>query len=212
MAIFFYTTVLAISLSAMLIAAANAFTLCVAVPAWRSHSILAPVAALVIAGFTAAPLAFLFLQLEHHMFLFGERFPFAGLLFGLLAVLALALVCAVAWAATILCRAVLEFLPPLLTKLLSLKTALLLQGVLLVGAVCSAAVQLASFGALAYLLRDKPALAVLASITGLAASAICLRVLLQLHTPDPFAPKPVPQWIKSLFLQPRPTDGSGVRS
>ncbi len=208
MAILFYTAILATTIAAMLIAAANAFTLCVAVPAWRSHSILAPVAALVIAGFTSAPLAFLFLQLEHHMFLFGERFPFAGLLFGLLALLALALVCAIAWIATILCRAALELLPPFLSAAFNLRQSLVLQTVLVVGAVASAAVQLAAFGGLAYLLREKPPVAVLASVTGLVASAVCLRVLLRLRAPESFAPRPVPHWLKDMFLQPPTGDGS----
>jgi len=196
--------------AAMLIAAANAFTLCVAIPAWRSHSILAPVAALVLAGFTAPPLGFLILHIQHHMFLLRERFPFAGLLFGILALLALALICAVTWVATILCRAVLQLVPPVLTRHFGLKPPLLLQAALFVGSVCSAAVQLAAFGGLTWLLRTMPILAIPSSIAGVTGSAICLRVLLQLRTPDAFAPKPVPQWITSVFMQPAPSDGPRV--
>jgi hypothetical protein len=200
MAILFFAGIGTAIIAAMLIAAANAFTACVAVPAWRSHSILAPVAALVIAGFSAAPLGFLILQLQHHMFLIGERYP-GAILLAILAILAFSLVCAIAWAATITCRAVLEFLPPILTATLDLNPALLLQSVLFVGAVCSAAVQLAGFGALAYLLREQPAFAIASSIGGLLASFVCIRIVFQLHAPEPYAPAPVPQWIKAILLR-----------
>lgn len=201
MAILFFAGLGTAIVAAMLIAAANAFTICVAVPAWRRHSVLAPVAALVIAGFSAAPLGFLYLQLQHHMFLVGERHPGATLLAVLLAILVFSLVCAIAWVATVLCRAALEFLPPILTAALDLNPALLLQLVLFVGAVCSAAVQLAAFGALAYLLRDQPAFAISSSIAGLLASAVCIRIVFQLHAPEPYAPRPVPQWIRTILLR-----------
>jgi hypothetical protein len=201
MAILFFAGIGTAIVAAMLFAAANAFTVCVAVPAWRRQAILAPVAALVIAGFSAAPLGLLILQLQHHMFLIGERYPGATLLAILLAILAFSLVCAIAWAATVLCRAILEFLPPILTATLDLNPALLLQSVLFAGAVCSAAVQLAGFGALAYLLRDQPAFAIASSIGGLLTSFVCIRIVFQLRTPEPYAPGPVPQWIRKILLR-----------
>jgi hypothetical protein len=201
MAILFFAGFGTAIVAAMLIAAANAFTICVAVPAWRRYSILAPVSALIITGFCAAPLGFLILQLNDHMFIFGERFRGATLLAILLSILAFSAVCALAWAATVICRAILEFLPPILTATLGLNPALPLQSVLLVGAVCSAAVQLGTFGALAYLLRNQPAAAIASTIAGLLASILCIRIVFKLPAPQAYAPNPVPPWIKSVLLQ-----------
>ncbi len=188
--------------ASMLVAAANTFTLCVAIPAWRKFSIVAPVAALVISGFAAAPLAFLILQFQHHVFLVKPRSLYSTALFTAISVFAIVLICAFAWAATFICRVVLELLPPFLTATFGLKSTLLLQAALFVGAVCSALEQLVTFGALAYFLRNLHGYAIPSIMVGLATSAICIRVLFGLRSPGAYAPNGIPPNLKAVFLQP----------
>jgi hypothetical protein len=115
--------------------------------------------------------------------------------------LTVALFAGIAKVITLICRAVLEFLPPWLDSRLGIRRLLLLQVALLFGGSLSLLCLLAFFAWLTFLLRANLAWALVACLVGLTASAACIHALVQLPNPEPFQPRPLPEKIKRLIFR-----------
>jgi len=191
---------LALLLAGMLIVAAITFTICVAVPKLRRFSITAPAASLVL-----SPI-FFFLADQiwitiHHVFIVRNNGPIPTSIFWILELLATVFFIGLALTFAIICRAVLEYGPPFLARSFGLKPLLLLQSVLLVGALASAVVDLTLFATLARASAGNLPRVVAFSLIGLITVAICIRPLFHLDSPQRYSPKPLPAWLKQkLFL------------
>jgi hypothetical protein len=194
---FFFLQIL---IAGMLVTAAITFTACAAITPLRRFAITAPAASLVLSP------ALLFLAYQtwiviHHVFIYGNSGPIPMSAYWILEVLAIAFFIALAFAFALFCRAVLEYGPPFLARSFGLKPLLLLQTVLLVGAVASALVDLALFVTLAHTYKGDMARVVAYSVIGLVATAICIRPLLHLNNAQRYSPKPLPAWLKqNLFV------------
>jgi len=194
---------LAILIAGMLVTAAITFTFCAAFPALRRFAITAPAASLVI----APVLLLIAVQsgvLMHHAFIVESHDPFRIFLVGALEVLVVVLVFTLAWAFALFCRGVLEYGPPLLNKTFGLQLYLLLQIVLLIGALASAIVDLVLFATLARSWYPNLAVTIGCGLTGLSTVLICLRPLLRLRSPIAYQPKPIPSWLKSILFRKLP--------
>jgi hypothetical protein len=191
---------LAILIAGMLIAAAITFTACVAISPLRRFAITAPAASLIVSP------ALLILGYQswiviHHIFILRSSDPISISVLWILEILAIIFFVALAFAFALFCRAVLEYGPPFLVRSFGFRPLLLLQSVLVIGAVASALVNLALFATLVHNSDSDISRVIAFSATGLITTAICLSPLLQLDSPQRYSPKPLPAWRKQkLFV------------
>ena len=186
----------------MLLVAALTFTVAAGVPAFRGAAVTAPVAAFLL----SPALLIALVPWIWGIGVFSDK-PTTptDLWVGLGAVTALTLTgCAfVAILATLAIRAILEFLPPWLSRVFGLRRNLLLQSIILGGGSLSILVLLASSVFLIIVFRDLIQLVVAFGAAGLLAAGVCLLALLRLPSPECYQPKPLPAAIKRLLIQER---------
>jgi len=190
---------LAIVAAAMLVAAAITFTACAAIRLLRRFAITAPAGALVIAPVllvVAAQVA----NYSHRAFISENQGPFRIVPFWALEVAALVLSVALAYVVALICRAVLEYIPPFLTTAFGLQPLLLLQTVLFIGALASAVVDLSLFFALVRGFADHLLWAIALGVLGILCTGICVQALFHLRDPQRYSPRPLPQWIKKILF------------
>ncbi len=187
-----------------LLAAAITFTLTATIMPFMRSAIPAPIAATILSPCLVL-LAFPVFLVQHHPFLVSpqESQWTAWALYALITALAIAICAALAKIATLICRAIFEFLPPWLESRFNLQRQLLLQLALLFGGSLSLLVLAGFFGWLTFLLRENLALALTFGIAGFAASAACARALLRLPDPERYKPAPLPDSIKKLIFRER---------
>lgn len=190
---------LAIVAAVMLIAAAITFTVCAAIPSLRRFAITAPAGALVIAPVllvVGAQIA----NFNQHFFLSQNEGPFRFFPFWALELTALVLSIALACVVGLVCRAVLEYIPPFLNATFGLQPLLLLQTVLFIGALASAIVDFSFFAALVHGFAGQLLQVLLFGVVGVLSTGICIHALFQLRDPQRYSPQPLPQWIKRILF------------
>jgi hypothetical protein len=190
---------LVIAAAAILIAAAITFTVCAAIPALRRFAITAPAGALVIAPVllvVGAQIA----NYNHHVFASENQGPFRFFPFWALELTALILSIALAYVVALVCRAVLEYIPPFLNAAFGLQPLLLLQTVLFVGALASAIVDFSFFAALVHGFSSQLLQVIIFGVVGILSTGICIQALFHLRDPQRYSPQPLPQWIKKILF------------
>jgi len=190
----------AILIAGMLGTAAITFTACTAIAPLRRFAITAPAASFVVSPILLI-LGYQVWIMIHHIFIIRTpgRTPISA--YWILELLAIFFFIVLSFAFALFCRAVLEFGPPFLARSFGLKPLLLLQTVLLVGAVASALVDLALFATLAHNAEGNMTRVIGFSVIGLIAIAICIRPLFHLDNAQQYSPKPLPAWLKQkLFV------------
>jgi hypothetical protein len=186
----------------MLLVAALTFTVAAGVPAFRGAAVTAPVAAFLL----SPALLIALVPWIWGIGVFSDK-PTTptDLWVGLGAVTALTLTgCAfVAILATLAIRAILEFLPPWLSRVFGLRQNLLLQSTILGGGSLSILMLLGSSIFFIIVFRDTIQLVIAFGATGLLAAAVCVLAVLRLPSPECYQPKPLPAAIKRLLIQER---------
>jgi len=190
---------LAIVAAAMLVAAAITFTACAAIPLLRRFAITAPAGALVIAPVLLV-VAAQFANYSRGAFLSQNEGPFRFVPFWALEVAALVLSVALACVVALICRAVLEYIPPFLTAAFGLQPLLLLQTVLFIGAFASAIVDFSLFAALVNGFASHLLWAITLGLVGILCTGICVQALFHLRDPQRYSPRPLPQWINKILF------------
>jgi hypothetical protein len=127
--------------------------------------------------------------------------PLAWTLYVLFALAIVAASLAIARVASLMCRAIFEYLPEWLERLLGLRRYLLVQIALLMGGGLSLVVLVVLFGWLAFVLRNSAPSAISLGTFGFASSCACVRALFPLNVPESFQPNPLPDSIKRLIFR-----------
>jgi hypothetical protein len=197
-----YLPILGIGLGAAIIAwillvAALTFAVTANVSALRRSAITAPIASAVVSPCVLLVIAPV---LATRVFIV-QGSPSSWALYVLFALTVIGVSVALARCATLICRAIFEYLPEWLEMQLGLRRYLLVQTALLAGGGLSLLVLLVIFGWLAFILRSNSLWAVSLGIFGLAACCACLRAIFALRNPEPFHPMPLPDSIKRLIFR-----------
>jgi hypothetical protein len=184
---------------AMLTIAAIAYTVSVAVPAFRRFAITAPISAFFISPALLFPLG---VAIYSRMYLLQPPFTSNAFWVRTGAAFSLLLVGCVfaAGLANLAVRAVFQLLPNWLYRIFGLRENLLLQSSILAGGSLSVLVMLTVAILGVYSVPNNLLANLLCAGAGLASSAICLRSMLRLAEPQVYQPQPLPAWSNRILF------------